>query len=96
MLHPAAYADSSLAPSLLAASTNVMTSRYLSEKRNNYSWRDINITVKNYAGHTNFITRKRILKNGGKKELWVDLTDINDAALRYLKAQAEDVVIKMK
>lgn len=96
MLHPASYADSALAPSLLAASTNVMTSRYLSEKRNNYSWRDINITVKNYSGHTNFITRKRILKNGGRKELWVDLTDINDAALRYLKSQAEDVVRKLK
>jgi len=96
MLHPSAYSDSSIAPSLLAASTTVMTSRYLSEKRNNYSWRDINITVKNYSGHTNFITRKRILKNGGKKELWVDLTDINDAALKYLKSQAEETVRKLK
>ena len=96
ILHPTAYSDIALAPSLLAASTTVMTSRYLSEKRNNYSWRDINITVKNYSGHTNFITRKRILKNGGKKELWIDLTDINDAALKYLKSQAEETIRKMK
>jgi hypothetical protein len=95
-LHPAAYSDHRLAPSLLAASTTVMTSTYLSDKRNNYSWRDINITVKNYSGHTNFITRKRILKNGGKKELWVDLTDINEAALKYLKSQAEETIRKMK
>ena len=96
ILHPSAYSDIALAPSLLAASTTVMTSRYLSEKRNNYSWRDINISVKNYSGHTNFITRKRILKNGGRKELWVDLTDINDAALKYLKSQAEETIRKMK
>ncbi|MBO7126211.1 hypothetical protein J6W78_01550 [bacterium] len=88
LLHPLAYSDSEEAPSYLSASTSVFVSRFRSENRNNYAWPDINIFLKNHIGYSEFISHKKMIRNGGKRELWVSIADISDDALRFLKSQA--------
>ena len=88
LLHPLAYSDSEEAPSYLSASTSIFVSRFRSENRNNYAWPDINIFLKNHIGYSEFISHKKMIRNGGKRELWVNIADISDDALRFLKSQA--------
>lgn len=88
LLHPLAYSDSEEAPSYLSASTSIFVSRFRSENRNNYSWSDINIYLKNHTGFSEFISHKKMIRNGGKRELWVSIADISDEAVRFLKSQA--------
>lgn len=88
LLHPLAYSDSEDAPSYLSASTSIFVSRFRSENRNNYAWPDINIFLKNHIGYSEFISHKKMIRNGGKRELWVNIADISDDALRFLKSQA--------
>ena len=88
LLHPFAYSDSEEAPSYLSASTSIFVSRFRSENRNNYAWPDINIFLKNHIGYSEFISHKKMIRNGGKRELWVNIADISDDALRFLKSQA--------
>ena len=71
LLHPLAYSDSEDAPSYLSASTSIFVSRFRSENRNNYAWPDINIFLKNHIGYSEFISHKKMIRNGGKRELWV-------------------------
>ena len=88
LLHPFAYSDSEEAPSYLSASTSIFVSRFRSENRNNYAWPDINIFLKNHIGYSEFISHKKMIRNGGKRELWVNIADISDDAVRFLKSQA--------
>ena len=96
LLHPLCYYDSSKSPSFLSASTTIFVSRFKSEKRNAYGWADINIFLRNQTGFTEFISRKKLSRHGGRKELWVNIADITDDALKYLKSQAESIVRKVK
>ena len=95
LLHPFAYSDSAEAPSYLSASTSIFVSRFRSENRNNYAWPDINIFLKNHIGYSEFISHKKMIRNGGKRELWVSIADISDDALRFLKSQADLMVAGM-
>ena len=88
ILHPFAYSNSEDAPSYLSASTSIFVSRFRSENRNNYAWPDINIFLKNHIGYSEFISHKKMILNGGKRELWVNIADISDEAVRFLKSQA--------
>ena len=88
LIHPLAYSDSEEAPSYLSASTSIFVSRFRSENRNNYAWPDINIFLKNHIGYSEFISHKKMIRNGGKRELWVNIADISDEAVRFLKSQA--------
>ena len=96
LLHPLSYAGSDDAPSYLSASTSIFVSRFKSENRNNYSWPDINIFLKNHTGFSEFISHKKMIRNGGKRELWVSIADISDEALRFLKAQADRIILEMR
>jgi hypothetical protein len=96
VLHPMSYYDPSKSPSFLSASTTIFVSRFKSEKRNSYGWNDINIFLRNQTGFTEFISRKKLSRHGGRKELWVNIADITDEALKYLKSQAELIVRKVK
>ena len=96
LLHPLSYADSCDAPSYLSASTSIFISRFRSENRNNYSWPDINIFLKNHTGFSEFISHKKMIRNGGKRELWVSIADISDDALRFLKSQADRMILEMR
>ena len=96
LLHPLAYADYEDAPSYLSASTSIFVSRFRSENRNNYSWPDINIFLKNHTGFSEFISHKKTVRNGGKRELWVSIADISDDALRFLKSQADRMILEMR
>lgn len=89
LLHPFAYSDPEEAPSYLSASTPVFVSRFRSENRSKYAWTDINIFLKNHIGYSEFISHKKMIRNGGKRELWVNIADISDEAVRFLKSQAE-------
>ena len=95
LLHPFAYSNSEEAPSYLSASTSIFVSRYKSENRNNYAWPDINIFLKNHIGYSEFISHKKMIRNGGKRELWVSIADISDDALRFLKSQADLMIAGM-
>lgn len=96
ILHPLAYFDSKNSPSYISASTTIFVSRYKSEKRNNYGWPDLNIFLKNQNGFMEFVSKKKLSRSGGRKELWVNITDITDEALQYLKSQAETILRKVK
>lgn len=96
ILHPLAYFDSGKSPSYISASTTIFVSRYRSEKRNNYGWTDLNIFLKNQNGFTELISKKKLSRSGGRKELWVNIADISDDALQYLKSQAETILRKVK
>ncbi|HPA57007.1 MAG TPA: hypothetical protein PLT70_06225 [bacterium] len=96
VLHPMSYYDPSKSPSFLSASTTIFVSRFKSEKRNDYGWNDINIFLRNQPGFTEFISRKKLSRHGGRKELWVNIADITDDALKYLKSQAELIVRKVR
>ena len=96
LLHPLSYTDSNNAPSYLSASTSIFVSRFKSENRNNYSWPDINIFLKNHTGFSEFISHKKMIRNGGKRELWVSIADISDDALRFLKSQADRMILEMR
>ncbi len=96
LLHPLAYTGSNDAPSYLSASTSIFVSRFRSENRNNYSWPDINIFLKNHTGFSEFISHKKMIRNGGKRELWVSIAGISDEALRFLKSQADQMIIEMR
>ncbi len=96
LLHPLAYSSSEEAPSYLSASTSVFVSRFKSENRNNYHWSDINIFLKNHIGFSEFISHKKMIRNGGKRELWVSIADISDDALRFLKSQADQMILEMR
>jgi len=96
LLHPLSYSDSNDAPSYLSASTSVFVSRFRSENRNNYSWPDINIFLKNHTGFSEFISHKKMIRNGGKRELWVNIAGISDDALRFLKTQADRMILEMR
>ena len=95
LLHPFAYSGPEEAPSYLSASTSVFVSRFRSENRNNYAWPDINIFLKNHIGYSEFVSHKKMILNGGKRELWVSIADISDDALRFLKSQADLMVTGM-
>ena len=96
LLHPLSYADSVDAPSYISASTSIFISRFRSENRNNYSWPDINIFLKNRTGFSEFISHKKMVRNGGKRELWVSIAGISDDALRFLKSQADRMILEMR
>ena len=96
LLHPLADMDSGEAPSYLSASTPVFISRFKSENRNNYSWPDINIFLKNHTGFSEFISHKKMVRNGGRRELWVSIAGISDDALRFLKTQADRMILEMR
>ena len=96
LLHPLSCSDSGGAPSYLSASTSIFVSRFKSENRNNYSWPDINIFLKNHTGFSEFISHKKMVRHGGKRELWVSIADISDDALRFLKAQADRIILEMR
>jgi len=89
LLHPLSYYDSGHSPSFLSASTTIFVSKFRSEKRNNYGWPDINIFLNNKSGFTEFISKRKLSRTGGKKELWINIAHITDEALKYLKSQAE-------
>ena len=92
ILHPLSYTLTDNAPTYLSASTTVFTSVFKSDKRKNYSWPDINLYLKNRKGCLEFISKKRLIKKGGRRELWVDLTETDSSALNFLKIQAENIV----
>ena len=96
LLHPLSYTDYDDAPSYLSASTSIFVSRFRSENRNNYSWSDINIFLKNHTGFSEFISHKKMVRNGGRRELWVSIADISDEALRFLKSQADRMILEMR
>ena len=96
LLHPFANMDQDDTPSYLSASTSVFVSRFSSENRRNYSWSDINIFLKNHTGFSEFISHKKMVRNGGKRELWVSIADISDDALRFLKSQADRMILEMR
>ena len=96
ILHPLAYFDPKKAPSYISASTTIFVSRYKSEKKSSYGWTDLNIFVKSQNGYTEFVSRKKLSRSGGKRELWVNIADISDDALQYLKSQAETILRKVK
>ncbi|MBP5201960.1 hypothetical protein J6253_04395 [bacterium] len=96
ILHPLSCAAYDDAPSYLSASTPIFVSRFRSENRNNYSWPDINIFLKNHIGFSEFISHKKMVRNGGKRELWVSIADISDDALRFLKSQADRMILEMR
>lgn len=89
LLHPLGYYEYESSPSFLSSSTTIFISKFKSEKRSNYSWKDINVHLRNQSGFSEFITKKRVIRLGGKKELWVNLTDVADSGIKYLKSQAE-------
>jgi hypothetical protein len=92
LLHPLSYSVSENAPSFLSASTTVFTSNYKTDKKRDFGWNDINIYLKNRKSGIDFISKKKLFKKGGKKELWVDISEINDKALIFLKVQAENFI----
>ena len=96
LLHPLSDMNSAEVPSYLSASTSVFVSRFKSENRNNYSWPDINIFLKNHTGFSEFISHKKMIRNGGKRELWVSIAGISDDALRFLKSQADQMILEMR
>ncbi len=96
LLHPLAYSDSEDAPSYLSASTSIFVSRFKSENRNNYAWPDINIFLKNHIGFSEFISHKKMIRNGGKRELWVNIAEISEEALRFLKSQADLMITEIR
>lgn len=96
ILHPLSYYDSKKSPSFISASTTIYISRFKSEKRSSYSWPDINVFLKNQTGFLEFISRKKMSRSGKKRELWANIADITDDALKYIKSQAESIVRKIK
>ena len=96
LLHPFAYSSSAEAPSYLSASTSIFVSRFRSENRNNYAWPDINIFLKNHIGYSEFISHKKMIRNGGKRELWVSIAGISDNALIFLKSQSDKMIFEMR
>ena len=96
LLHPLASSDQNESPSYLSASTSVFISKLRSENRNNYAWSDINIFLKNHIGFSEFISHKKMIRNGKKRELWVNIADISDDALRFLKNQADQMILEMR
>ena len=71
-------------------------SKLRSENRNNYAWSDINIFLKNHIGFSEFISHKKMIRNGKKRELWVNIADISDDAMRFLKNQADQMILEMR
>ena len=96
LIHPLAESDPDETPSYLSASTSVFVSRFKSENRNNYAWPDINIFLRNQVGFSEFISHKKMVRNGRKRELWVSIAGISDDALRFLKNQAGQMIIDMR
>lgn len=96
LLHPLAYTDSDEAPSYLSASTSIFISKFKSENRSSYSWTDINIFLKNRTGYSEFISHRKMIRNGKKRELWVNIADITDDALKFLKSQSDQMLIEMR
>jgi len=92
LLHPLSYAIPENAPSFLSASTTVFTSIFKSDRKRNYSWTDMNIYLKHRRGSLEFVSRKKLFKKGRKKELWVDIAETTDEALKFLKTQAENFI----
>lgn len=96
MLHPLAYFDPQKAPSYISAFTTIFVSRFTTDKRSGTGWTDLNIFLKNQQGYTELISKKKLTRSGGRRELWVNIADITDDALHYLKSQAETILRKVR
>ena len=96
LLHPLATVDPEESPTYLSASTTVFVSRYRSEKRSDYSWSDINIFLENKTGFSEFVSHKKMIRNGKKRELWVNIAGVTESAVKFLKAQADTMILGMK
>lgn len=96
LLHPLSTVDPEDSPTYLSASTTVFVSRYRSEKRSDYSWSDINIFLENKTGFSEFVSHKKMVRNGKKRELWVNIAGVTESAVKFLKAQADTMIVSMK
>ncbi len=96
LMHPLMIRQKTRAPIYITLRLPIFHSFFTSEKGRDYRWPNLGIEIKNRRDYAVFFSNKKVVIDGEKPEIWVNLVDANEKSISFIKRETDGLVRNRK